>query len=346
MIVNLYIWDDALTSKIKNIKESHNIKKIIIDGSIEFNYDFLNSSRDCLLDLINFAHVNNIELDIITGTHSSVKLLNETNLLKIHYWPTFWLTTLLFRLKVNPVYMINKAIGTDINSIEVEKNYILKHKFICMNKAPKIHRAIMLDNLAKYNLIDTNMIIWRELSNYSFKHWAQKQILLDQLEKFESQEVVPIQYPSTFSQIVTESDENIFSLSEKTGMALFFNKPFLVAGCVNFHKILQNLGFVLYDELFDYSFDSIDDINLRYEGIAKNFQKINNMSILELEILYKKMFEKIIYNKKLALRLATNSDLIPKVWDELIQSQLKDNNSSYARDINNFILTYENDYRL
>ena len=146
-------------------------------------------------------------------------------------------------------------------------------------------------------------------------------------------------------QLVPESHETNFSLSEKTAMPLFFNKPFLVAGSMHYHKLLQDMGFKLYDELFDYSFDDISDIKVRYDLIAENIKKYSNKSTTELKELYDMVYEKCVHNKKVALRLATDSSLIPTVWRDLINYQLVNDISSYPETINNFIKTNESKFK-
>ena len=85
--------------------------------------------------------------------------------------------------------------------------------------------------------------------------------------------------------------------SEKTCKPLGFCKPFLVIGCPGWYKIFEKLGFKLYDELFDYSFDKIESFRHRHQAIMTQIK-----SILEMDknILKKKLLdiEDKIYNNK------------------------------------------------
>ncbi len=102
--------------------------------------------------------------------------------------------------------------------------------------------------------------------------------------------------------LVCETHQNKrWHFSDKVCKPLGFCKPFLVIGCVGWHKILEKLGFKLYDELFDYSFDEIESFRYRHEAII-----IQIKSILEMDdnILKKKLHDiedKIYYNKRLLL---------------------------------------------
>jgi hypothetical protein len=101
-------------------------------------------------------------------------------------------------------------------------------------------------------------------------------------------------------QLVTESDDEFVFFTEKTATPILLNKPFLVAGSVNFHDSLRRRGFELYTELFDYSFDSVEDINVRYEMIVENVKHISSMDLNEL---HNKVVDKLHYNKQHALKL-------------------------------------------
>lgn len=347
MIKDFAIWDPNLIGDLESLfANSQNIDHIILNSAIEYQYNYIGGNRKVMDKLIEFTLQNKIKLDIITGTHPSFVLMPEYYNVTIHYWPTFWLTMLLSRLKVSPNYQMNNAIGLDVDRLHVGKNLPIFYPFICMSKAPKVHRAIMMDMLGKHQILDKGVVIWREhCRNYQYKHWEEKIMLRDQLDGFKYQEILPQEYAMSFAQLVPESDEVIFTLSEKTGMALYFNKPFLVAGCKNFHHILKDFGFVWYDEIFDYSFDSIDDLEIRYDMIAQNFVKLSKYNKSELKSLYDRVFDKCVYNKKVALKLATSSNLIPNIWPVLVNHHVQNNIPSYPENINNFIHTHEDEYR-
>jgi hypothetical protein len=116
---------------------------------------------------------------------------------------------------------------------------------------------------------------------------------------------MPKEYDSSFCQLVVETTVKVPFITEKTAIPLFYMKPFLVASCKNYHKILQRMGYELYTEIFDYSFDSIDDLETRFEGIMGNLNKINSLSFDELKILQDKLYDKLLFNKNQAIKLAS-----------------------------------------
>jgi hypothetical protein len=66
--------------------------------------------------------------------------------------------------------------------------------------------------------------------------------------------------------------------SEKTCRPLGHCKPFLVIGGAGWYKIFEKLGFKLYDELFDYSFDEIESFRYRHEAIMTQIKDILDMN--------------------------------------------------------------------
>jgi hypothetical protein len=345
-IIHFDIWDSQLVEKINNfINDRGQISKIIFNSAIEFEYNKAAGSITLFNELVEFAKLYNIEFHLITGTnkHNTISI---SDYVKIYYWPTFWLTMALNRLLVSPNYQMNNSICLDVEDVHVSRNVPIKYPFISMNKAPKVHRAIMMDMLAKHDVIDKGVVIWRETTeSYPFKYWNQEIMLRDQLDRFVSQETLPLEYAMSFMQLVPETSQTLFTMSEKTAMPLFFNKPFLVAGCMGFHKQLQELGFKLYDELFDYTFDSEPDIDIRYDLIALNINRYTDKTPGQLKELYNSVFEKCVHNKKLALKLATQSSLIPTVWQDLVNHVVINKYPDYSDDINNFIRKNEHRFK-
>lgn len=344
--VDLSIWDNQLESKLNNIYSNPSkFTRIIYNGVLEFDSAMIQGSREKFQTLVDFCKRHNIELLLITGTHNHYQITNDSYV-KVNYWPTFWLTLALNRLLVSPNYQMNNSICLDAQNIRVGENIPLKYPYISMNKAPKHHRALLMDLLAKHDIIDNGVVIWRERNDtYPFEYWKQEIMLRDQKEKFVYQETLPLEYALSFMQLVPETDENIFTLSEKASMALLFNKPFLVAGSMNYHRLLESMGFKLYDELFDYSFDSEPDVKKRFEMIVENVKRYANKTPAELQEIYNSVFEKCVYNKRMALHIATDSNQIPGQWKLLLKHHKCHNIVDYPETINDFIKNNVQQYR-
>ena len=347
--VDLDIWNNDIELKLNEIYNNPGkVSRIIYNGVLEFDSAMIQGSKEKFQKLVDFCKIHNIELLLITGTHhnnNGYQLTNDSYV-RINYWPTFWLTLALTRLLVSPNYQMNNSICLDVEKIRVGENTPIKYPYISMNKGPKNHRAILMDMLAKHDIIDSGVVIWRERNEtYPFEYWNQEIMLRDQKDQFKHQETLPLEYALSFMQLVPETDENIFTLSEKASMALLFNKPFLVAGSMHYHRKLKDMGFKLYDELFDYSFDDEPDVKRRFEMIVENVKRYANKTPVELQEIYKSVFEKCVYNKRMALHIATDSNQIPGHWKLLLKHHKYHNIVDYPGIINDFIKNNVQEYR-
>ena len=100
-------------------------------------------------------------------------------------------------------------------------------------------------------------------------------------------------------------------ISEKTVMPLLYKKPFIALAKVGHHAFLQQYGFKLYDELFDYSFDLIEDLQERINAIVNMTEKICHMSYDEMLEMKELLAPKLEYNAAIARKIGTNINNIP-----------------------------------
>jgi len=227
--------------------------------------------------------------------------------------------------------------GLDITNLHTGLDYInYKYDYIYMALLPKPPRCQTMDSLAKYNLHEFGAISWREFNRdlkrseipegmmdsefmeFPWKYWKPKRIFLDQ--EFENPgpinwDLLPIEYTQSFMQIVGESitHDGIQLISEKTIVPLMFNKPFLAVCSQNFHYALQDIGFELYTEIFDYTFDHKPDVYDRIEGICKNVLELRKRRHEQGDAALLHMLkEKLIHNKKLAHSITVDPKFIPE----------------------------------
>lgn len=149
------------------------------------------------------------------------------------------------------------------------------------------HRSATMDILAKYDLLNPTCS-WRMLSKdyceYNFLHWHEKLMMVEE-HQFDPD--LPEEHHSIYTsihegamnslvEIITESTVEYSFFTEKTTKWLLYGKAFVIVGAPGMHAHLaNNLGFELYDELFDYSFDSIMDTRERIEAIAKQLKQLD-----------------------------------------------------------------------
>ena len=290
---------------------------------------------------VDYSDKHDIPLDIIICTSNYVKPLHDLTAhrcrnIKLHHWGTFFLSDLL------------KQLMQSGDNLTPEP---FKYPFISMNSKPHPHRCIMMDVLAKYNFIDRGAVSWLEYPyesdrndagiipsiwrGYPYRYWSPSikkltEVTPDHFDYYK----VPYEYKQSFMQLVVESCDRNLMISEKTWMPIFYRKPFIVFAAQHQHAFLQDYGFLLYDEVFDYSFDSEPDQDLRAEAVAKNIQRYVNMPPVALGKVYKKLIPKLEYNYNLAMSLATDINRVPEIILEAYRNPL---NGYCSRPVVDFI---------
>lgn len=176
--------------------------------------------------------------------------------------------------------------------------------FLSLNTQPWKHRCQMIDELAKQNLLDYGSISWHIIpKNYEWKFWNPTKLILDEeyTTNLDSYKTLPQQFSTTFMSLVAESTLKCHFLTEKTWMPVFLKKPFLVWGPRGIHQKFSSLGFRLYDEVFDYSFDKIKNDEQRLEALTKQLSNLKNCDLTNLR---KKLINTLEFNYNHAVNLA------------------------------------------
>jgi hypothetical protein len=192
-----------------------------------------------------------------------------------------------------------------------------KH-FICMNASNSHHRLKLLDNLHETQVIDKCYWSWlrRNASEdndavlakfsegfFDFRRIKELDMSLDQLEFEDNQDTVNDFYYLTDSliDIGVETDHRYQFITEKTWKPLLYGKVSLFLQGKNYHtKLLTSLGFELYDEIFDYSFDKVEDEYWRHEAFCEEITRLSKIPIEELQRKIVSIKDKIERNRNLA----------------------------------------------
>lgn len=204
-------------------------------------------------------------------------------------------------------------IETNITNIN-HKNY---EKFIIsMNNKPHPHRQYAMKYLEEFGLLGYCYYSWIKPTFNDIWNSSNKQMLLESQqfvkESYNSdfQNTIPTEYVNSFIDIVNETTVDVTFMTEKTWRPLLFGKPFLVNGSKNFHKDLQSMGFLLYDDIFDYSFDSIENsVNRVYEMI----KMVSLLKNKDINSMYEKIYEKLKYNQQLCFKMIENEVGVPNI---------------------------------
>lgn len=204
----------------------------------------------------------------------------------------------------------NEDVTREINILNDGKYFLLQDKNT--NETTKVNADFQMHNFIVNGLnISKNKFL-------SEKKWDED----NKWEWFVND--VPIEYFQSCVDIVGESyvGESSIQITEKTVKPLLYKKPFLTISGKGHHKFLKKHGFELYDELFDYDFDDIEEAPKRISAIEKNIKTILDMKTKDLIHEIDKLDDKLEYNKNNFWRL---KDIYPietnnnKIYDYIDQ---------------------------
>lgn len=325
MIGFISTWDPLVKIRefIGNIQTNPNISRIVILSQHEWAYHQFVNLGTAFEEIVTAA--KDLPIDVIAGSHSLSPLFHDVNNpryknVTVHYWPTYWMT----------------CFGSSTDS-QVSKEPIDK-LFCLLNGNAHRYRCLTMDLLCRDNLLDKGYISWYDFSTtegYSFKHWTPEKLTLDTFTNPRNLFTVPPEYNRAFLNVVSESNMIPYFLTEKTTKPLFFKKPFLVISKEGFHtKLLVELGFKLYDEIFDYSFDIITDQDSRVEAVVQEIKRFENYSIAQLQELTAQIEHKLEYNRNHLLSLMYGVNIWPKIILDLL-------NDEYFQTNNNLPVMYD-----
>jgi hypothetical protein len=236
--------------------------------------------------------------------------------------------------KVFPYYLINSYLQKNYDMMFdlYKQNYQLRKykKYNFLNGVHKPHRYAAYQLIKKHNLLEEGFFSYLDYTNFTKQESYLQQtaqflnMSLDEfkndlstteipylLETFESHDqpgifatpflIPPIYSWQSYISITSETNyiesSNIVSLSEKSFKAFAgFNIP-LLYGQPSITDYLKNLGFDMFDDLFDNT--TVNNKAHTFEKLDRNLQVIKNMSLEELHKFYVNNFDRIQHNFKL-----------------------------------------------
>lgn len=217
---------------------------------------------------------------------------------------------------------------TEKISFKINKN------FICLISKPKNYRLLLINNLKNFKYFEYSMshdnnklddnVDYDQLSTNIFNHkinpfeisntenknlseFAQFYYDDDKLILEDLIHYVPIEFLKSNVNIVCESFcEDSIMYTEKTWKSIFYGKPFLILGAKNQNIKLKELGFFIYDDIFNYDFDSQENIIDRMNMMVEEIKKFVSLNPEEFKKILKKIEYKILLNKQIYEKILNN----------------------------------------
>lgn len=299
-------------------------------------------------EIVNYCNKKNIPFYIINGSVKEIDLYNKNDqrynvIQPIIRLPYYFLQSWYRTYKNN----INFKSVVD-NDISFEFNSDFKHLFISLNSKPHPHRCRQIDILVQHDLLKYGAVSWNSWEGaegrninqnvgYEWRFWKPELLILDDPVKvnhgWSSQ--IPKEFNNSFIQLISESSTNALFFTEKIVPSLIFTKIFLVSGPKDYHNTLKEWGFELYDEIFDYSFDSEIDDETRFQKLTKNLINLKHLTQNEMQSIYERLIPKLIHNKNQLEKIATDVTFFPEFLLNLFE---KNDSCIVNEDIYHFYL--------
>jgi len=193
------------------------------------------------------------------------------------------------------------------------------------------HRIHVANSLVKHNLIENNLVSWHGLSadrgsyasEYSIPCDLDSNILqyTDQLMATET-----VLYDRALIDLVVESTPSTIFYTEKTARPICLGKIFFIVGAPGMNLRLRNLGFEIFEEIFDYSQDNNPDLQTRIQSISKQLVRLQDA---DWNRLHQSVLPKIKHNWELIKHLQKNHPNRPEIMktpqaQELYPPQMQD----------------------
>jgi hypothetical protein len=216
-----------------------------------------------------------------------------------------------------PTFFFNKTLAHNFSRIpEISNNRIFNKTFISLNHKPRHHRCLLMDIIIKEKLENLGYISFRNLpDDYNWNWWKDPSILLLSDQRSAGTDNIqwsmPIEGKSSFISLVSETTVGSNFVTEKTVVPILYGNLFLTLAGKGFHQYLESLGFELYYELFDYSFDIEENVEDRIHGIIENIKKFNDTSILN--DCYLSVLDKVKRNQNNVIKIFQNKKLVPDI---------------------------------
>jgi len=229
-----------------------------------------------------------------------------------------------------PTYFANIIIDHAIqNNRKPLAHTKIEKLYTSMNGRAHPWRCMFIDEMYGAGLFDYGNVSWHNLDNfeldYEFKHWQPTSLSFD--KNFEGSDGMcdifrpPEEFQTSLFSFISESNTKCLFYTEKTFLPILNKRPFFIFGAPYANTYLKNLGFEIFDEVIDYSFDSVDNDLHRCQLYFEQAQKLSQMS---LDTLHNTVYSKVEHNFNRLLEIVENKEYVPKAFDKICK-QNKDN---------------------
>lgn len=303
-LVEIWVWDFDncflidVCKRILTLTNTH----IVYGAAEEYSFPHKAKDNDAVAQILPSVkqHMaeHNVTLDFIS-TANNVSEYSYLSINKFKLWEIFnlisWQTSTMLLARHN--------FEQHVHDYEFTQNK--KYPYVCLNNNPGGHRDFLIDYMAKHKCIDQGLWSFRSPSPANvYRWWTPCKMKLPEGKRIKLWKGLgPLQYNDAFCDIVCETDAYVPHYTEKTARPLYLEIPFLIVGCRNANNKLKEYGFELYNEIWDYEFDSIDHLETRISHIAPQIKNLCDLSTQQRNALYKEIQPKLKHNKEVFMQI-------------------------------------------
>ena len=293
----------------------------------------------------SLQHLNKLGLDFnkLIYVDTNIRLTKiDTNFKHKIYTFNFFIEEAMHNTE--HFYDSENELGYVSKEIELnETDNFRNKKFLCFNRSlNKIHRFILLDEFLKGTFADSYFSFLRPI-DYSFENVEffsrYTGTLVTDNQIYDYNKHIPIElytqnvenkinfavtntlkkelFLDSCINIATETTfvTNELFLSEKILKPILGYQPFIVFGPYGYLTELKKYGFKTFSDIWDESYDDIQDPIERAKTLISLVKHLNNKSIEELNDTYKGTKEICIHNRDLFYSLKT--DTLKVIFEEI-----------------------------
>ena len=312
--ITLAEFFDIAAVKTKNNNQVH----LVVGNYSTYSADFY--INDMSKHKINYSYHNPIPRDINIPVFENAVRAGIID--QVHCWPSYFLCW-------NGMKILN-----GLTNSTARPDPHKERLFYLPIRQAKTHRMLLLDELEKRNLLHSDISaftcldpnnVWKEhLDEVGGKHYTAGR------QDLEEGEPVPIdiyghpppEIRKCLINVVSETSFGSHFFTEKTVWPLLYQMPFMIHGSCGINKKLTTLGFELFDEIIDYSFDNIQSPRERTVAIADELKRLANLNLNYTQV-YANVKGKVEHNLCRLIELYHNDEYMPgfvrNASDELIQ---------------------------
>lgn len=326
-----FLWGNNFPSHVYDMMKSDKLPKgFYVIGPEEWEPVHLFSDPMHLESFKSYVKEHNIDFRIIAGA------INDKT-----YNPNYVYAGDPY-FENHPTYfahaIVDHAVMNRVRPFGIKTNKIQK-LFTSLNGRPHPWRCEFIDNMYANGLFDYGYISWHELDydfiDYNWQHWSPKKMSFDinwdNTDGLKDLFLPPNEFKTSAISLISESNTKCLFYTEKTYVPIFHQRPFFIYGAPHANTYLKNMGFEIFDNIIDYSFDTIIDDTERCKAYFKEVAKLKEMSYNEI---VDSTHTRVMHNFYRLLEIVENKEYISDIWNSVTTNSEHQHLAGYDRILN------------